>query len=117
VEIEKVTVHTEVISEITIKLTESEARAIACLADYGVDEFIKVFKEKLGGRITPYEKGLRTFLHYVSDLNMEFHKIDDARKALDPKRRCGKNVPDKNGLLQKNRICVALFGHDGECLS
>lgn len=73
----------EVKLEITIKITEVEARALEALGSYSVDTFVKHFYEFLGKTyMEPYEKGLRSFLAGTSGLNTWLSRVDNARKEF-----------------------------------
>jgi hypothetical protein len=53
--------HPSIAAEITIRLNEDEAAALDALVGYGVEEFLKVFYEKLGrAYLGPHENGLRS---------------------------------------------------------
>jgi hypothetical protein len=51
---------------VTLALTEPEARALDALVGYGVDPFLKAFYEKMGrAYLEPHESGLRTLFESV----------------------------------------------------
>lgn len=72
---------------ITITLSESEARAMDALVGYGDDAFLEVFKDKLGeSYIRDHENGLRSLFESMrSAFGPWFFKVDEARKVFDGK--------------------------------
>lgn len=67
--------------EITLKLTEEEARALDALSGYGADEFLDVFYEKMGrAYLQKHETGLRTLFQTSRDvLPGILKRLDKAR--------------------------------------
>jgi hypothetical protein len=54
---------------ITLALTEDEARAIEALGRYGDDAFVKAFYASLGEHyMKPHEAGLRSFLRSTREM-------------------------------------------------
>lgn len=79
--------HGHVTAEMTIKISEAEARALDALSGYGDDAFIKHFKENLGtAYMRDHEAGLREFLSSVRGCVSGFlSRIDKARAAFNGK--------------------------------
>ncbi len=75
----------EVTFTIAMGLTEPEARALKALAGYNLDDFLKVFYEKLGrSYLEPYEDGLDSLFRSVrKTIPGQLARIDRAREALD----------------------------------
>lgn len=71
--------------EITIRLTEREARALDALAGYGFKSFIEIFY-KLGTHyMKPYEKDLESLFDKIrgeSGIGMFISRADDARAVF-----------------------------------
>lgn len=69
---------------ITLRITESEARALDALAGYGDNAFVKAFYEKLGeAYMRKHENGLRLFLTTVRSLMPGvLGRADRARNAF-----------------------------------
>lgn len=66
-----------------ITLSEEEMRAIHALTVYGVDKFINCFYDNLGtSYLKPHEKGLRSFLSTVKEMQAACSDADEARKIL-----------------------------------
>ena len=54
--------------DITIRLTESEARALDALAGYDFEAFLDVFYQKMGkAYLQPHEDGLRSLFIAIRD--------------------------------------------------
>lgn len=70
---------------ICLEMNEEEARALDALIRYDVDEFLKVFYEKIGkSYLEPYEKGLRSlFTTSREPLSMWLDRLEKARKVFD----------------------------------
>jgi hypothetical protein len=70
--------------EITLRLTESEARALKEMVGYGVDAFLKSFYTKLGTHyLKPHESGVRSLFETIKrELPPHLNKADRARKAF-----------------------------------
>ena len=68
----------------TIKLNESELRALEALVGYGTDSFLKVFYGQMGKTyMQPHEAGLRSLFTVIrSDLNPILARADAAKKAF-----------------------------------
>lgn len=55
--------------EITLKISEPEARALLALTVYGTDSFLEMFYKYLGkSELSPYEQGLKTFFSTYKEL-------------------------------------------------
>ncbi len=70
--------------ETVLRLSFAELAALDALAGYGVDEFLKVFYEKLGkAYLTPYENGLRSLFESVRKIAPNImDRKRDAEKAF-----------------------------------
>lgn len=70
--------------EITLVLTETEARALAVLPSYGTDNFLKYFYEKLGRHyLEPHEKGLVSLFETIKqELPKHLSKSDKVREII-----------------------------------
>jgi len=70
--------------EITIRLSEVEARALNQLPRYGTDVFLKFFYEHLGKYyMEPHEKGIRSLFETLKqELPKHLAKVDKAREAF-----------------------------------
>lgn len=79
--------HDEVVVhyECTLKLTESEMRALDAMTGYGFRPFLKVFYEKLGKHyLKPHEKALQEFFAKVRTEGVpQLRAIDKARREFD----------------------------------
>lgn len=73
--------------QVTIALSENEARALDALVIYGDDAFIKAFYEKLGkAYMEPHEAGLREFFQSVRDqMPHVLSRVDEARSVFNQK--------------------------------
>jgi hypothetical protein len=72
--------------EVTISLTESEARALRCLSAYGADAFLSHYYGALGKSVLePHENGLRHLFDTLGLLDYPLRQIDSARKAFSGK--------------------------------
>lgn len=67
--------------EITIKLTESEARALYAITTYGDDAFLKQFYAHLGQHyLKPHEAGLRSLFASIKKfLKWQLKTVDSIR--------------------------------------
>jgi hypothetical protein len=74
----------EVQINISILLTEIEARALHGMTVYGADEFVKVFYEHLGKTyMKDHEPGLRSLFQTVKEeLPQHLERADKARAAF-----------------------------------
>lgn len=68
---------------VTVELTEVEARALEAMAGYGDDAFVKAFYEKLGeAYMKQHEPGLRSFLRSMREIMPRIlRRADKAREA------------------------------------
>lgn len=71
-------------AEITIILSEIEARALYGIFVYDVNIFLKVFYEKMGtAYVKPYEEGVRSLHERIRKLlNGPLWKVNEARNKL-----------------------------------
>lgn len=65
-------------------LSETEARALNAITEYGIDSFLKAFYECMGKEaLTPYEKGLRSLFECVrEELRPMLQDMNKARETL-----------------------------------
>jgi hypothetical protein len=73
---------------ITLKLTEVEARALRELTVYGTDAFLKVFYQHLGkSTLGPHEKGLISLFETIKkELPKHLYKVDSVRQLWNQKK-------------------------------
>ncbi len=77
------TIKPEVLSNITLHLTEEEARALDALFGYSIESFLKVFYEHLGRHyLEPYEKGLRSVSETCRKLSPVLSRIRELRSEM-----------------------------------
>lgn len=71
--------------EVAFVVNEGEARALDALVGYGFDEFIEVFKTKLGEHyIRDHENDLRTFFKSIREMMPRIlSQMDRARKEYE----------------------------------
>lgn len=71
--------------EVTLSLSESEARALEALTGYDVEGFLKSFYSNMGRHyLEPHESGLRSLFKSVRELIPEqLRRVDEARKVFD----------------------------------
>lgn len=69
---------------VTLKLTEGEARALEAICGYGPTRFVEWFYRNLGKHyLKPHEIAMRSLFETVrSELPIQLSKIDNARKVL-----------------------------------
>lgn len=74
----------QVTTTVTIKLSESEARALQAIAGYGVDNFVNEFYKTMGEHyLKPHVEGLKTLLKGVNDVIVPaLSEVDRARTFL-----------------------------------
>jgi hypothetical protein len=67
-----------------LEINEAEAHALDALTGYNIDEFIAVFKEKLGrAYLEPHEDALRSLFEYLHQtLPGHLSKASRARQAF-----------------------------------
>lgn len=87
----------------TIKLTETELRALEALAGYGTDNFLEVFYKQMGKHyLQPHEAGIRTLFDVIrSDLNPILHRTDAAKKAFALRDPVIRSREDHDALIQR----------------
>lgn len=68
--------------QVTLRLTEKEARALNAITVYGVKRFLEMFYEKLGkGYLQPHEKGAESLFETVkNELPKHLSRFDSTRK-------------------------------------
>ena len=71
--------------EVTMTLTEIEARALKELTGYGLKEFLRVFYSQLGrSYLEPYEAGVRSLFDSIpSQIGPELKIIDNMRHLIE----------------------------------
>ena len=81
----KIIARPKIALELAFSVTEIEARALAALAGYGDDAFIKAFDELLGRHyMEPHEAGLRAFLKSIREIVPgHLNRVDQARKTFE----------------------------------
>lgn len=82
--------------DITIRLTESEARALDALAGYGVDSFLEVFYKLGRAYMEPHEGGLRSLFCAIrghGGIPGVLSRIDDARAVFDGRKIAAHKPP------------------------
>lgn len=74
----------EVIFTAKLSLSEAEARALAQLFGYGVDEFLKAFYERLGrGYLEPHEHGIRSLAETIDrEIRPQLWAVNASRRAI-----------------------------------
>lgn len=74
----KITCHAD------ITLTETEARALVVLTEYGTDTFLKHFYTFLGRHyLEPHEKGIVSLFEKIrTELPLQLRAVDEARSLL-----------------------------------
>ena len=87
----------------TIKLTETELRALEALAGYGTDNFLEVFYKQMGKHyLQPHEAGIRTLFDVIrSDLNPILRRTDAAKKAFALRDPVIRSREDHDALIQR----------------
>ena len=70
--------------ECTLRLTETEMRALDALVGYGTEKFISAFYQKMGRcYLGPHVKGLTDLFEKVKDVGRpQLSQIDKAREVL-----------------------------------
>ena len=70
--------------EVTLTLTEDEARAIDAVCGYNMASFLEVFYAKMGrSYLQPHEHGWRSFAEAVrSQIGPQLHQVDEARAVI-----------------------------------
>lgn len=81
---EKIQSSSNVELNITLKITESEARALKEFTVFGTETFLKVFYEKLGKTtLSRHESGVYSLFETIKkELPKHLNKIDKVRKIL-----------------------------------
>lgn len=67
----------------TLKLSETELKALDALAGYGTDEFLKCFYTHMGkSYLGPHEQGIRTMFEKILAMRSTIGDIDKSKNAL-----------------------------------
>ena len=76
--------HPNVALTVTFEMTELEAAAFVDIVGYGIDDFLKVFYEKMGkAYLSKHESGLRSLFKAVwSELPPLLERARTAREAF-----------------------------------
>lgn len=74
----------EVVLDVSLRLSEAEARALMALTEYGDKAFLQVFYEELGEScLKPHEAGLVSLFRSIrSELDPILDRADVARQAF-----------------------------------
>lgn len=79
----KATIKPEVLSNITLHLTETEARALDALAGYGIKPFLEVFYKHMGrAYLEPHEAGLVSVFETIRALGPVLGTIEELRRKM-----------------------------------
>lgn len=80
----KITAQPKINFELTVTLSESEARALDALTGYGDDAFIEKFKKDLGSHyMKDHEQGLRDLFKSIRQIVPgQLSRLDAARKEF-----------------------------------
>lgn len=83
---------------VTMRITESEARALDAMAGYGENAFVNAFYENLGkAYMERHENGLRVFLRSVRGfIGPVLHRCDKARAAFSESQKPADPASDAN---------------------
>lgn len=74
--------------EVTISLSEDEARALDALLGYDVESFLKTFYKEMGeSYLKPYEAGLRSLHNSRGFLADPLNRIDKSRQVFESGRK------------------------------
>ena len=81
----------EIRGEVTLVMTEAEAKALDALVGYGPQNFLKVFYEHLGkAYLEPHERGLRSLFESVRNgegsVSNFLKRVHDARDVFNGKK-------------------------------
>ena len=76
--------NSEITTNITLTITEEEARALLTLTEYGTQSFLEVFYAKLGKHyLIPHEQGLRSLFETIKkELPVPLNNVNKARNLL-----------------------------------
>lgn len=78
----------DVVLEVSMALSEKEARALHSMSLYGAEKFLEMFREHLGAALKGNEDGLRTLFEGCRDqLAGLLDQARDARRAFKPHER------------------------------
>lgn len=68
---------------VTITVSESELRALKVFTQYGADNFLKVFYERLGkSDLEPHEKSVRALFDKINEVTPNLSAMDEVRKSV-----------------------------------
>lgn len=84
---------------LTLSLTEVEARALDGLVGYGFTPFLSAFYEKLGQTyMKPHESGLKSLFEAIqSQIPGQLHVVDDCRKKITEALKVTNPLPVSQG--------------------
>jgi hypothetical protein len=69
--------------EVTLTLSEGEARCLALMTAYGAESFLKGYRKYLGRAMVPYESHLTPLFESINgQLPRHIKRIDNARRAF-----------------------------------
>ena len=99
----KVIGYGEIKGEVTLVLSESEAKALDALVGYGADSFLKVFYAGLGkAYLEPFEKGLRSLFDSVrtgeGSVSTFLRRLHEAREVFSGRKNS--YIPPKYDTAQ-----------------
>lgn len=79
----KVSLSSKIEFEVTLKLTEEEAKALNTIVGYGPDKFVEWFYKNLGqAYLKPHEQGMRSLFETARrELAYPISTIDRVKKA------------------------------------
>ena len=86
----------------TIKLTETELRALEALVGYGTDSFLEIFYKHMGKHyLQPHEAGIKSLFDVIrTDLNPILQRADAAKKAFALRDPVIRSRVDHDALIQ-----------------
>jgi len=89
--------------DVSLKLNESEVRALDALAGYGADAFLKVFYEQMGRHyLEPHEKGLRSLFDTIQgNLPPIMRRMTAAKQAFRLQDPVGRSRADHDAMVQR----------------
>ncbi|WP_310643440.1 hypothetical protein [Limnohabitans sp.] len=89
--------------EVSIKLTESEVRALDALSGYGADAFLKVFYAQMGRHyMEPHESGLRSLFDTIrTELPPIMKRMRAAKQAFSLADPVVRSRSDHDALISR----------------
>lgn len=89
--------------DVSIKLTESEVRALDALAGYGADAFLTEFYQKMGRHyMEPHEAGLRSLFDTIrSELPPIMRRLDAAKQAFSMADPIVRSRSDHDAMIKR----------------